>query len=48
LRRVGSATKFGEFKTLETVPNETPARAATSFMLTVALRAAICPTLLLL
>jgi hypothetical protein len=41
LRRVGSATKSGEFRTLETVPSETLARAATSFMLTVVLRAAM-------
>ena len=43
LRRVGSATMSGEFKTFETVPRETPASAATSFMLTVALRAAMRP-----
>src|SRR5215217_8965538 len=42
-RRVGSATISGEFRTLETVPSETPASAATSFMLTVALRAAMRP-----
>jgi hypothetical protein len=40
-RRVGSATISGEFRTLETVPSETPANAATSFMLTEALRAAM-------
>ena len=32
--RVGSATTSGRFSTLETVPRETPARAATSLMLT--------------
>src|SRR4029453_10570511 len=40
-RRVGSATMLGEFKTFDTVPSETPASAATSFMLTVVLRAAM-------
>ena len=37
--RVSSATRSGRFKTLETVPTETPARAATSLMLTVELTA---------
>jgi len=31
--RVGSATMSGRFSTLETVPTETPAWAATSLML---------------
>ena len=31
--RVGSATMSGRFSALETVPTETPARAATSLML---------------
>ena len=32
--RVWSLTRPGEFTTFETVPSETPASAATSFMLT--------------
>ena len=39
--RVRSLTISGVLTTLETVPNETPARVATSFMLTDALRVAI-------
>ena len=35
--RVCSLTRSGEFTTLDTVPSETPASAATSFMLTEAL-----------
>ena len=39
--RVGSLTRSGELTTLDTVPSETPASAATSFMLTEVLLAAI-------
>ena len=40
-RRVGSATMSGRIQDIRDCPQETPASAATSFMLTVALRAAM-------
>src|SRR4051794_26346785 len=43
--RVASLTSSGELTTLDTVPSETRARAATSFMLTEALRATLVPLL---